>query len=130
MPSLSPLAKPCESLVLENGFPLFILPTGKVLAFLALVTGEATPRLLHRHHLPPLPSPLPPLHLNLGIPGVESPLHPIEENADSLALARHHQLPSLPVILSGDLHHPLLYLLVPGNTLFYLRNTIRDLALT
>ena len=43
-----------------------------------------------------------PLHLNLGIPGIEHPEHPIEENESALFAALLLGRPTLPVILSGE----------------------------
>jgi hypothetical protein len=42
------------------------------------------------------------LHLNLGIPGIEDPEQPIEENESSLLAALLLGKPVLPVILSGE----------------------------
>jgi hypothetical protein len=113
-----------------DGLPLFSIPTPNVLAYVQGVTGRAFPdparsfdpvrwhRILRdgfRH----------PLHLNLGIPGLEEPVDPIEEHAETLLAASLFDWPQLPVILSGELEIAVQRALISEKALIDLRNKIR-----
>jgi hypothetical protein len=65
-----------------------------------------------------------PLHLNLGIPGLEEPDHPIEEGAATLYAALALHSPTLPVILSGELDQAVAFGLIPDHALDPLRRAI------
>lgn len=65
-----------------------------------------------------------PLHLNLGIPGLEEPDHPIEEGAATLYAALALDSPTLPVILSGELDLAVAFGLIPDHALDPLRHAI------
>jgi hypothetical protein len=65
------------------------------------------------------------LHINLGIPGVEEPDHPIEENPAALYAAMAMQAESLQVILSGELELAVEAGLIEEADLENLRNKIR-----
>lgn len=65
------------------------------------------------------------LHLNLGIPGIEEPPHPLEENAAALQAAVLLGHPSIEVILSGELDLAVEAGLIPEKALSNLRNQIR-----
>lgn len=67
-----------------------------------------------------------PLHLNLGIPGIEDPQHPIEENPEALLAALLLHSPTVPVILSGDLECARQEGLISEQAMSNLRNIIRD----
>lgn len=65
------------------------------------------------------------LHINLGIPGVEEPAHPIEENPIALVAAMAMGAESLQVILSGELEQAVVAGLIEESALLNLRNKIR-----
>jgi hypothetical protein len=65
------------------------------------------------------------LHINVGIPGIEEPVHPIEENAAALYAAMVMGAESLEVILSGELERAVEAGLIEDATLDNLRNEIR-----
>lgn len=66
-----------------------------------------------------------PLHLNLGIPGIEVPDHPIEENPEVLVVALALGLQEIPVILSGELEIAEEVGLIDQKAMSNLRNLIR-----
>lgn len=66
-----------------------------------------------------------PLHLNLGIPGIEVPDHPIEENPEVLVVALTLGLQEIPVILSGELEIAEEVGLIDKKAMSNLRNLIR-----
>lgn len=66
-----------------------------------------------------------PLHLNLGIPGIEEPDHPIEENPECLHAACILGSETIPVILSGEIELALEEGLIDEQTMLNLRNIIR-----
>jgi hypothetical protein len=65
------------------------------------------------------------LHINLGIPGIEEPAHPIEENPAALYAAMAMGAESLDVILSGELERAVEAGLIEDSALDNLRNEIR-----
>ena len=83
---------------------LFQIPVASLLRFLKRKTGqpfEVAPQAHVWHHA--LREGLKkPLHINLGIPGIESPEHPIEENPDALIAAILLGKETLAVILSVE----------------------------
>ncbi len=102
-PSLPNFAAPTESLPDCQG--ILLLPVDRVFRFLGPwsdwsdwsdPSDPSDPSDLSA------PSDLPPLHLNLGIEGIEEPDFPIEENALTLLIAARLQLTSIPVLLSGE----------------------------
>lgn len=66
-----------------------------------------------------------PLHLNLGIPGIEIPDHPIEENPEALYAAIVLLLPTVPVLLSGEIELASESGLISEQAMSNLRNLIR-----
>jgi len=66
-----------------------------------------------------------PLHLNLGIPEIEIPEHPVEENPEVLLAAVFLGLAEIPVILSGELEIALEAGLIDEHAMSNLRNIIR-----
>ena len=66
------------------------------------------------------------LHLNLGIPGIEEPQHPIEEHPAALYAAVMLGWEELPVILSGEIELALAEGLASKQAISNLRNAIRD----
>jgi len=87
---------------------LFRIPVRRILEFLERKTGSdfpVNPRVgpeSHRWHLALRQGLKSRLHLNLGIPGIEDPVHPIEENACALQAALLLRIPVLEVVLSGE----------------------------
>ena len=67
-----------------------------------------------------------PLHLNLGIPGIERPDHPIEENPAALYAAILLKVPTLQVILSGEIELAQEEGLITVKALHKLRKKIRE----
>lgn len=65
------------------------------------------------------------LHVNLGIPGLETPGHPIEENPEALYAAIVLGWHSLPVLFSGELEQALHHGLLDQKAMSNLRNLIR-----
>jgi len=127
---IAPLARPQSLTRGPDGLPLFSIPTPNVLAYVQTVTGRAFPdparsfdpvrwhRIIRdgfRH----------PLHLNLGIPGLEEPGDPIEEHSETLLAASLFDWPHLPVILSGELEIAVQKALISEKALIDLRNKIR-----
>ena len=106
MPPPAPAPLSCECLPDVHG--ILLLPTDRVFRFLERWSDESDPSdLSDASDLsdpsdPSDLSDLPPLHLNLGIEGLEEPDFPIEENAASLLAAVRFRLPVLPVLLSGE----------------------------
>lgn len=66
-----------------------------------------------------------PLHLNLGIPGIEKPPCPIEENSAVLYAACSLRAPSVPTVLSGQLELAVRHKLMSRKALINLRKEIR-----
>jgi hypothetical protein len=66
------------------------------------------------------------LHLNLGIPGIELPQHPIEEHPAALYAAIMLGWEELPVILSGEIELAVTEGLAGKKALSNLRNAIRN----
>jgi hypothetical protein len=118
---------------------LVSISTQKLLRYIARMTGCADPvgHLLSLLQLDPSHPPdwhrvlrrglRHPLHINLGIPGLEEPAHPIEENPDALYAALVLQRSEIPVILSGELELALEEALLTENALSKLRKKIRAL---
>lgn len=65
------------------------------------------------------------LHINLGIPGIEEPENPIEENPAALYAAMAMGAESIQVILSGELERAVEVGLIEDGALDNLRNEIR-----
>ena len=65
------------------------------------------------------------LHINLGIPGIEEPEDPIEENGAALYAAMVMGLETLQVIFSGELELAVEAGLIADSALENLRNKIR-----
>ncbi|MGC9452000.1 MAG: hypothetical protein ACP5I4_11200 [Oceanipulchritudo sp.] len=87
---------------------LFEIPVRRILDYLERMTGmpfpdgpEAT-REANKWHLALRRGLRAHLHLNVGIPGIEEPAHPIEENACALHAALLLEIPSIKVALSGE----------------------------
>lgn len=66
-----------------------------------------------------------PLHLNLGIDGVDSPRCPIEENSAALYAALAGNARSVPTLLSGELERAVRLRLISRKALINLRKKIR-----
>ncbi|NBD37751.1 MAG: hypothetical protein GVY10_04185 [Verrucomicrobia bacterium] len=103
LPPLLPRLLSSECLPDAHG--VLLLPTDLVFRFLE--AWAEPPDSSDLSPVSPMPekrdfSTLPPLHLNLGIEGVEEPAFPIEENAATLLVAARFHLPVLPVLLSGE----------------------------
>lgn len=117
--------------------PLFSIPVRALIAFIERKTGAPfTPFDLHYQPVEGRHTSLDwhrlvregfgkTLHLNLGIPGIEDPPHPIEENASALQVAVLLRQPSIEVILSGELDLALEAGLISEKALSNLRNQIR-----
>ncbi|MFO7724554.1 MAG: hypothetical protein R6V45_03310 [Oceanipulchritudo sp.] len=121
----------------SRDLPLFSIPVRPLIAFIEAKTGAPFP--VGKSLPQPGQGVLPPgdwhrllrgglgkiLHINLGIPGIEAPPHPIEENAAALEVALHLGRESLEVILSGELELAVEAGLIPERALSDLRNKIR-----
>lgn len=99
------LPRPLSPECLPDAHGILLLPTDRVFRFLE--TWAEPPDGSDLSRVPSVPqrcnfSTLPPLHLNLGIEGIEEPAFPIVENAATLLLAARFHLPVLPVLLSGE----------------------------
>jgi hypothetical protein len=66
------------------------------------------------------------LHINLGVPGVEQPDHPIEEHPAALYAAIALGWHTIPVILSGEIELAVSRGLASKKAISKLRNAIRD----
>ena len=117
----------------QPGWPIFEIPVDRVLEFLHHKTGEKISTLSLHKLLPKASASCPDwrlalnvglhqrLHLNLGIPGIETPDQPIEENAVALYTALLLGWDSLPVILSGELDIAVEEGLIPPGSLEQIR---------
>lgn len=87
---------------------LYRLPVGRVLAFIERESGKPFPCVpggraeAGRWHRVIREGIKARLHLNVGIPGAESPEHPVEEHASALWAALLLGRTHVEVILSGD----------------------------
>lgn len=92
----------------DTDWHLFSIPTRKVLEFIENATGEPFPpapdsdRQAQRWHLALRQGLHKPLHVDVGMPGIYLPQHPVIENACALHAALLLGLPEVPVILSGE----------------------------
>ncbi|HSH08879.1 MAG TPA: hypothetical protein VK995_00730 [Oceanipulchritudo sp.] len=91
-----------------RGWYLFEIPVAVLLEFLERKTGLPFPVSpsgmgeAHKWHMALRQGLKQHLHINVGIPGLEIPDHPIEENACALHAALLLGLPRLNVIISGE----------------------------
>jgi len=87
---------------------LFRIPVGRILEYLerksgtAFVASPSDGPQSHRWHLALREGLRSRLHLNVGIPGIEEPANPVEENASALQAALLLRIPVLEVVLSGE----------------------------
>lgn len=100
-----------QLMALQNGdanWYTFEIKVSSILDYIERQTGHAytanlsTGREANKWHLAIREGISMPLHINLGIPGIEYPGHPIEENESALFAALLLGKSSLPVILSGE----------------------------
>ncbi|NDV62771.1 hypothetical protein G0Q06_09940 [Puniceicoccales bacterium CK1056] len=118
---------------------LVSIPTRNLLRFIARRTGQPDP-VRHLLSLLQINPANPPdwhrilrqglqghLHINLGIPGIEIPEHPIEENPAALYAALVLRIQVIPVILSGEIDIACEEALISENALSKLRKIIRAL---
>lgn len=118
---------------------LVSIPVRRLLRYIARQTGQTDPAAhllalmgLHHDDLPDWHRILRKglrshLHINLGIPGLEVPDHPIEENPAALYAALVLDWNALPVLLSGELELAVEEGLISENALSKLRKEIRGL---
>ena len=87
---------------------LFEMPVSALLRYIEQQTGKPFPASpaasseAHKWHLALRQGLRSHLHLNVGIPGIEQPDDPIEENACALHAALLLKRPSIRVVLSGE----------------------------
>jgi hypothetical protein len=92
----------------QDSWYLFEVPVLALLGYIERVTGEPFPEApesggeANKWHLALRRGLQSPLHLNVGIPGIEDPPHPVEENPAALHAALLLGIPSIQVILSGE----------------------------